>query len=234
MIEKKLRRSALAAAVVLAVLGVLSAGPLPGPKAGQVRPDLDENDLQRDKNFPMDAVLDSLGIKPGMTVAEIGAGWGYLSFKLARRVAPDGTVLAEDIEQRWIDLLRARAAERGLTNIESIRGKETDPLFPAGKLDLIFMHAVLQWIEDRPSFLRAACAGLKAGGRLVIIEPETEGDDAETGVVDSGHFPTRAGYLELFRRAGLELVSAERKPDWKWPVFVLMKKLPQIPGGLLQ
>jgi ubiquinone/menaquinone biosynthesis C-methylase UbiE len=214
MIENKLIRTTLAAAFLLAALGILP---------GQVRPDLDAHDLKRDKDFPMDAVLDSLGIEPGMTVAEIGAGWGYLSFKLARRVAPDGVVLAEDISQKWLCVLKARAAERGLTNIETILGKESDPLFPAGKLDFIFMHAVLQWNEDRPSFLRTACAGLKPGGRLLIIEIETEGDDPESGVVDAGYFPTRAGYLELFRLAGLELVSAERKPDWKGPIFVLKK-----------
>ena len=233
MIDHRLRRAALIAVAVIAALGILSADPFPslrrvaaerpGPALGQVRPDMDENDRWRDKNFPMDAVLDLLGIRPGMTVAEIGAGWGYLSFKLARRVAPDGLVLAEDIEPKRLGQLKARAAERGLTNIETILGTEADPLFPAGKLDLIFMHAVMQWIADRPTFLRTAGAGLKAGGRLVIIESETEGDDPELNLLGPYGDPTRAGYLEMFRRAGFELVSAEKKPDWKWPVFVLKK-----------
>ena len=216
MIKPRFKRAASTAAILFAALGVAFAA--------QIRPDMDKNDIERDARFPMDAVLDSLGIKPGMTVAEIGAGWGYLSFKLARRVAPDGVVLAEDIEARRLDQLQARAAERGIANVRTILGKETDPLFPPGKLDFIFMHAVLQWVEDRPAFLRTAGAGLKPGGRFVIIEPETEGDDPETGVVGSGIFPTRAGYLEMFKRAGFEVVSAEKKPDWKWPVFVLEKK----------
>jgi ubiquinone/menaquinone biosynthesis C-methylase UbiE len=220
MTGHKLPRSALVAALAFATLGILSAV----TSTAQVRPDFDENDRQRDIRFPMDAVLDNLGIRPGMTIAEIGAGWGYLSFKLARRVAPDGIVLAEDIEPKRLGQLKARAAERGLTNIETILGTETDPLFPAGKLDMIFMHAVMQWVEDRPAFLRTAGAGLKAGGRLVIIEPETEGDDPEINIIGSGNFPTRPGYMELFRRAGFEVVSAEKKPDWKWPVFVLKKK----------
>src|SRR5512137_1431391 len=160
MDETKPLRVALAFVAMILALGLI----LSLPTSAQVRRDFDKNDLERDARFPMDAVLDSLGIKPGMTVAEVGAGWGYLSFKLARRVAPDGVVLAEDIEQRWIDTLKARAAKRGLTNIQTILGKETDPLFPPETLDYLFMHAVLQWIEDRPAFLRTAGAGLKPGG----------------------------------------------------------------------
>jgi ubiquinone/menaquinone biosynthesis C-methylase UbiE len=220
MIGSKLERIALAFFAML--FGLAAVLILPSP--AQVRQDFDKNDIERDARFPMDAVLDSLGLRPGMTVGEIGAGWGYLTFKLARRVAPDGLVLAEDIEPRWLDLLKKRADVRGITNFQTILGKETDPHFPPGKLDFIFVHAVLKWIEDRPGFLRIAGAGLKPGGHLIIIEPETEGDDPEVNVVGAGGYPTRPGYLELFRRAGFEVVSAERKPDWRFPVFVIEKK----------
>ncbi len=224
MVIKRPLLIAFSALALFAGLGFETAAQTPGPQSARVRRDYDKNDLERDARFPMDAVLESLGIRPGMTVAEIGAGWGYLTFKLARRVAPDGVVLAEDIEQRWIDTLKARAAQRGLTNIQTILGKETDPLFPPETLDYVFLHAVLQWIEDRPAFLRTAGAGLKPGGLFIIIEPESDGDDPDANVVSSGGYPTRLGYMELFRRAGFEIVSAERKPDWIWPVFVLKKK----------
>ncbi len=224
MVIKRSLLIAFSALALLAALGFGIATQASAPQSAQVRQDFDKNDLERDARFPMDAVLESLGIKPGMMVAEIGAGWGYLTFKLARRVAPDGVVLAEDIEQRWIDTLKARAAKRALTNIQTILGKETDPLFSPEALDYIFMHAVLKWIEDRPAFLRTAGAGLKPGGLFVIIEPESDGDDPDANVVSSGGYPTRPGYMELFRKAGFEIVSAERKPDWIWPVFVLKKK----------
>ncbi len=220
-----LLRNAISAVVVLGMAVAVSA---PNPLlsgAMQVRPDLDENDVWRNKNFDMDGALDLLDIRPGMTVGDVGAGWGYMTFKLAGRVAPGGIVVAEDIEQRWIDVLKARAAERGLNNIETILGTETDPRFPEGRLDMIFMHAVLQWIEDRASFLRTAGAGLKPDGRFVIIEPETEGDDPEFGVTGPGRFPTRAGYLEIFRRAGFEAVQVvDKTPGRRSPVFVLKKK----------
>lgn len=187
--------------------------------------DWDANDRERDAAFPMDTVLDSVGLRPGMTVADIGAGWGYMSFKLARRVAPEGIVLAEDIETRWLELLKTRAAVRNLANIKTVLGVESDPRLPEAGVDMIFMHAVLQWIENRPVYLRTLGTALKPDGRLIIIELENEGDDPETGVQDAGKYPTRTGYQELFRRAGFEVVSAERKPGWRYPVFILKKKV---------
>lgn len=212
----------LAMAAGLILLGSSSPGIVAGGLSGSglggipqdrrpVRPDLDENDHWRDGNFDMDAVLDTLDIRPGMTVGDVGAGWGYMTFKLARRVAPGGSVLAEDIEAKWLDLLKARAAERGLSNIDTIQGTESDPLFPAGRLDLIFMHAVLQWVSDRPGFIRRAAAGLKDDGRFVIIEAESAGPLPDDGIAGPGHFPTRSGYLEIFRRAGLVMVSDEAR-----------------------
>lgn len=232
MIGRRYLLKACAFLILLGAQGSATEGQAPCPPSratekntkAQFRRDFDKNDLERDARFPMDAVLDSLGVDAGMTVAEVGAGWGYLTFKLARRVAPDGLVIAEDISQRWLDTLNARAAERGLTNIQTILGKETDPLFPRDTMDFIFIHAVLQWIEDTPAFLRTAGAGLKPDGFFVIIEPEAEGEDPEAHVVASGGYPTRRGYLELFRSAGFEVVSAERRPNWIWPVFVLKKK----------
>lgn len=245
MIQRHLISRLLIIATVAAGLGIARSDILPGlsegakerPRPAAQRPsrDFDENDRWRDQAFPMDAVLDAVGLRPGMTVADIGAGWGYMSFKLARRVAPGGVVLSEDIEQRWLDLLKTRAATRSLTNIETILGREADPLLPAAGVDMIFIHAVLMWIDDRPSYLRTVGAALKPSGRLVIIEIENEGDDPDTGVVHSGVLPTRSGYLELFRRAGFEIVSSERKPGWRFPVFVLRKAAgsddPRFPAG---
>ncbi len=194
-----------------------------GSGESQVRPDMDENDRWRDRNFDMEGVLDLLDVRPGMIVGDLGAGWGYMTFKLAQRVAPGGIVLSEDIDPEMIALLKMRAAERNLTNIETILGTETDPRLPDGWMDMIFMHAVLQFIADRVSFIRTAGQGLRSAGRFVIIEPETEGDDPGVGLTGPGRFPTRPGYLEIFRRAGFEPVFAERKMDWKFAVFVLKK-----------
>jgi ubiquinone/menaquinone biosynthesis C-methylase UbiE len=202
-----------------------------------IRPDLDENDLWRDRRFDMDGIMDDLDIQPGMQIADVGAGEGYLTFKLARRVSPNGKVFAEDIKPEALELLRIRASERGLTNIETILGTEYDPRLPPGELDMIFMHAVIQFIADRPLFVRMVSAGLKERGRFVIIEPENKNSAAQKGVIGPGQFPTRKGYLEIFRQAGLVLISAGTRKD-RLPtrigssektIFVL-KLAPKSPG----
>jgi len=222
-----IRRQYLAMALGISIIGLQLAWPATNPGAamaqdsGQqqkpVRPDLDENDRQRDQRFDMDGVLDGLGIRSGMKIADLGAGYGYMTFKLARRVAPDGIVYAEDIDSNALDLLKARAAERDLSNIKTILGTEKDPQLPVGSLDMIFMHAVLQFVGERPVFLRTAAAGLKPDGRFVIIEPESDDSASDDGIVGPGPFPTRKGYLEIFRKAGLVPVSIEKKSDKKPP-----------------
>lgn len=119
-----------------------------------------------------------------------------------------------------------------MTNIETLLGGESEPRFPAGRLDLVVMRAVIQFDDDSPRFLQAASAGLKEGGRFVLLEGETGEPSTEDAVVGSGRIPARKGYLEIFRRAGLVLVSAQVVQDREPPkagstgmtVFVLKKE----------
>src|SRR5947208_11912182 len=84
-------------------------------------------------------LLKALALKPGDVVADIGAGSGYYTFRLAERVGPGGKVLAVDIQKEMLDLIRKRAAARKLTNVEPVLGTETDPKLPAGAVDLILL-----------------------------------------------------------------------------------------------
>ena len=92
---------------------------------------------ERDAEEKPEAGLDSLGLKPGMVVADVGAGSGYMSLRMAVRVGSTGKVYAEDHCSRKIlhVLLKANQATARLTNIETVLGTETDPKLPAGKLD---------------------------------------------------------------------------------------------------
>lgn len=244
-------RCLILAAMGLFIIGLQSLRLESNPKKAEfqksaqaqrpIRPDLDENDLWRDRRFDMDGVMDDLNIQPGMQIADVGAGEGYLTFKIARRISPNGKVFAEDIRPEALELLQIRASERGLTNIETILGTEYDPHLPPGELDMIFLHAVIQFIADRPLFLRMASVGLKESGRFVIIEPENKHPAAQDGVIGPGQFPTRKGYLEIFRQAGLVLVSAGTRKD-RLPtrigssektIFVL-KLAPKSPGEDLE
>jgi len=99
--------------------------------------------------------VDTVGIKPGMTVGEVGAGAGYVVFKLSARVGPSGRVYAEDLKAPVLDMLEVRARHRGLANIETVLGAPDDPRLPVATFDLVFMHATIQFIDDPVALFNA-------------------------------------------------------------------------------
>ena len=117
-----------------------------------------------------DLVLAALDLAPGMTVADIGAGTGYYSWRMAQKVGVDGTVYAVDIQPEMIRLLERQVARRGTTNVKALLGTLTDPRLPAGALDLVLMVDVYHEFEYPHEMLAALVRALKPGGRLVFVE----------------------------------------------------------------
>jgi ubiquinone/menaquinone biosynthesis C-methylase UbiE len=119
-------------------------------------------------------LVKSLGLKPGMVVADIGAGSGYLSFLMAKPVGPTGKVYAEDIQPEMIDIVRAKSREKGITNVTPWIGTTTDPKLPPGSIDLMILVDVYHEF-DRPYEMTASMLkALKPGGRLVFVEYRKE------------------------------------------------------------
>src|SRR5205823_2728992 len=85
---------------------------------------------EREKEEQPEKALDAIGIEKGMTIADVGAGVGYFTWRLAARVGPTGKVFANDIQPRMLELLNKNIAERGLTNVETVLGAEDDPKLP--------------------------------------------------------------------------------------------------------
>jgi 2-polyprenyl-3-methyl-5-hydroxy-6-metoxy-1,4-benzoquinol methylase len=114
-------------------------------------------------------VVEALGIKPGSRVADVGAGTGLLTVHLARAVAPNGTVVATDIDGAVLELLNARLEAAGLADVVERRvvGAET-PGLEAGAYDAILLAEVDHFFQDPVAWLHAATAALKPGGRIVI------------------------------------------------------------------
>ena len=129
---------------------------------------------ERVKEERTDKLLKALPIEPGMTVVDLGAGSGYFSFPLARRVGPKGKVLAVDIQKEMLDLIRKRMKERKVTNIEPIRGTIADPKLPEGKVDLILMVDVYHEFSHPYEMAAAMVKSLKVGGKLVFVEYRLE------------------------------------------------------------
>jgi ubiquinone/menaquinone biosynthesis C-methylase UbiE len=121
-----------------------------------------------------DGALDALNLKPGMSVADVGAGTGFMSLRMAKRVGPTGKVYAEDVQPEMLRRLRQNAEQAKLANIETVLGTEADPKLPAGKLDLILLVDVYHEFSQPQKMLRRMRDALKPDGRLVLLEYRKE------------------------------------------------------------
>lgn len=121
-----------------------------------------------------DSALESIGIRPGMTVADVGAGSGYFTVRLSRRVGPDGKVYAQDIQPEMLRLLRSRLDKANFTNITTVLGTESDPKLPENSMDLILMVDVYHEFAQPQTMLRKLRQALKDDGRMVLLEYRKE------------------------------------------------------------
>src|SRR5580658_627438 len=124
------------------------------------------NRPEREQEENPEGALDALGIRPGMVVADVGAGTGYMSLRLAKRVGPAGKVYANDIQPEMLRRLRENAAKAGLTNIETLQGEEADPKLPAGRMDLVLLVDVYHEFSKPRQMIDKIREALKPDGRL--------------------------------------------------------------------
>ena len=117
-----------------------------------------------------DEALDALKIPKGATVADIGAGVGYFTWRLAERVGPSGIVYGEDIQQAMLDQLRKNMQARGVANVRPVLGAIDDPKLPRESVDLILLVDVYHEFSEPEKMLDRMREALKPGGRLVLLE----------------------------------------------------------------
>lgn len=159
--------------VLLGALGVL--GILGAQEPAKVTPEARQKGLFSQftsrTQWQMPArVMDEIGVKPGMTVADVGAGDGWFTFYLAERVGSSGRVIAEDIDAGALEAVRERCAQEKVSNVSVLVGGTEDPRLPAGAVDLALMVNVLSALGNAKSFLGNLAKGLKPDGRLVVID----------------------------------------------------------------
>ncbi len=129
---------------------------------------------EREQEERPDQLVELLHIKPGMAIADIGAGSGYITFRLAKRVGPAGKVFAVDIQPEMLAIIRRRMKKQNVTNVEPIRGAEADPKLPPSAVDLILMVDVYHEFAYPYEMTEAMVRALKPGGRLVFVEYRKE------------------------------------------------------------
>ena len=125
---------------------------------------------ERNQEERPDLLLAALKIKEGDVVADIGAGTGFYTRRLARLVGEKGTVYGVDIQQEMLDLLTNKMAELKIRNVKPILGTTTDPRLPNASVDLILMVDVYHEFDFPFEMTEAMCRALKPGGRMVFVE----------------------------------------------------------------
>jgi len=129
---------------------------------------------EREEEEHPDQALQAIGIRRGMIVADIGAGSGVMTFKMAKLVGTPGKVYAEDIQPAMLDILRERAEHDKITNVQTVLGTASDPKLPAAAIDLILLVDVYHEFSQPQAMLDRMREALKPGGRLVLLEYRKE------------------------------------------------------------
>jgi len=122
-----------------------------------------------------DAIMDALGIADGAAVADIGAGGGWFTVRLARRVGPNGTVYAQDLQAPMLEAIQRRVDREGLKNVRTIRGEVGDPRLPRSSVDVVLIVDAYHEFTNPVELLRHLAAALKPGGRIGVINYTKEG-----------------------------------------------------------
>ena len=143
-------------------------------------------------------IFRAMGLKDGDVVADVGCGTGWFARRMARVVAPRGTVYAEDIQPEMLELLKQHVAAEGVKGVVPVLGTETDPKLPAGGLDWILMVDVYHEFQKPAPMLEALRRSLKPTGKVALVEYRLEG--------------TTASHIRAEHRMSVEQVLAEWEP----------------------
>jgi len=166
------------------ILGVILIGTLhaqgqqQGGSHGRLFPPFDLGLLDapdRDLWQRPDQIMDALAIADASIVADIGAGSGWFTIRLARRVGPRGIVYAEDVQKEMITALSRRVTREGFNNVKPLSGTNNDPRLPAKSLDVVLMVDTYHEVEDRVTMLSNLAKSLKPQGRLGIVDFRLDG-----------------------------------------------------------
>lgn len=169
-------------------------------------------------------VIEHLQVKPGMTLAEVGAGSGELTVSLAHAVGANGRVYSNEISESRRVAIRAAVAHARLDNVTVVEGGATDANLPDACCDGIFMRDVYHHFADPGAMNRSLWRSLKPGGRLVIIDfpPRRGREAASTADRDEGtsHGVSAASIDRELREAGFEILTTDDRSSQRWFMVV--------------
>ncbi len=173
----------------------------------------------RSRRAEVNRLAELLSLREGMTVAEIGAGSGWLTVEVAQRVGPSGRVYATELTAARLDEIRQAAGEAGLRNVTVLEAGARATNLSAACCDAIFMRRVYHHLSDPSPILTSVHDALRSGGRLVIIEFRPDGLVGR--VIRMG--VDRAALIDAVTAVGFEVVTTEEWPGWDHYVAVFEK-----------
>lgn len=161
-------------------------------------------EVQRDSLNEAQVVMDLARIEPGMSVADLGAGEGYYTVRLAQRVGTKGRVLAEDIDREANERLGNRVIREELENVSIKLGTPDDPKLPENSFDRVFLVHMYHEVAEPYAFLWHLRPSLRQGGRVVVVDVDRASD--------SHGIPPQLLFCE-FASMGFRLTEFVRKPE---------------------
>jgi 2-polyprenyl-3-methyl-5-hydroxy-6-metoxy-1,4-benzoquinol methylase len=188
----------------------------PGPAPPATRPavlhDADDRAI-RDRIRQPDRVIAALGLKAGQRVADVGAGQGYLTFRLAEAVGPQGRVVATDIDARALAVLRAQAP----ANVTARKVDANDPGLEAGSYDMVLLSEVDHYLADRVDYLRKLGRALTPEGRIAVTNRRSFrslllGAAQRAGYTVTGEVADLPAHFLVFLRPAADVRPAEGRP----------------------
>jgi ubiquinone/menaquinone biosynthesis C-methylase UbiE len=159
---------------------------------------------QRDQSMKPEQIMDTIGVKAGMVIGEVGAGEGYFTFKLSNRVGPKGRIYANDIKRSVLETIENKSEDENIINISTVHGETEDPLFPKTNLDMIVMMQVYHDLAKPVIFFKNLKKYLKPGANVVIIDK-----DPDRWGRGWDHFMTKEAILDSVKKSGYELIRLE-------------------------
>jgi ubiquinone/menaquinone biosynthesis C-methylase UbiE len=185
----------------LFLIGLIWAGSLSFIYSCQTKNDTDAWEKHHNEYQPPEQVMDSLGVKVGMVIAEVGAGRGRYVVHMAKRVGVTGKIYANDIDKKALDYLEYRCKRDSIPNVITVLGKVTDPKLPKETMDLVYMINTYHHLDKPVELMKNIIPCLKPNGRLAIIEH----DPAKAPGAGS-HATAKNVLIEQAKQAGFELV----------------------------